>query len=67
MNNHKSIFNRLTKKELVHLVEKGDGSEALSDFQKLRKEQIEMKEQSSSKVETCWDCRFIAKKLGIED
>ena len=67
MSNHKSIFNRLTKKELVHLVERGDEDAALSDFKKLRKDQIEMKENSSSKVETCWDCRFIAKKLGIED
>ena len=64
MSKHKSIFNKLTKKELVHLVEKGSPERALSDFKVMRKRQIAQKEKEG--LEACWECRFIARKLGVD-
>jgi hypothetical protein len=63
MRKHKSIFNKLTKKELVHLIEKGSEQEALREFKILRAFQ---KKGDSSGVEACFECKHIAQKLGIE-
>ena len=64
MSKHKSIWNKLTKKELVHIIERGNPDAALEDFKKLRKSQIKIGIEHHN--EACWDCRFIAKKLEIE-
>lgn len=61
MRKHKSIFNKLTKRELVHLVESLDGEEK---FKAIREFQIRRKDKSE--LEPCWDCRIIARKLGFE-
>lgn len=61
MRKHKSIFNKLTKRELVHLVESLDGEKK---FKVMREFQIHEKDRSG--MEACWDCRIIARKLGFE-
>lgn len=65
MRPHKSIFNRLTKKELVHLVEVGSERDALFDFKKLRSSQKASAKKYDG-VESCWECSTIAKKLGVD-
>lgn len=62
---HKSILNKLTKKELVHLIEKGQPDHALDDFKVMRTRQRASREKDG--FEPCWECRFIARKLGLEE
>jgi len=52
---------KLTKKELKHLIDYG-----CTDFESVKHNcevQKVMREQSG--IEPCWDCKFIAKKLGL--
>lgn len=65
MSRHKSILNKLTKKELVHFIERGHPERALDDFITMRRKQIAQKEKEGG-MEACWECRFIARKLGLE-
>lgn len=58
-------LNVLNKKELIHLLETLVERDIETAFRKNRTSQKEMKEKGG--VEPCWDCRFIAKKLGIEE
>lgn len=64
--NHKSIWNKLTKKELVHVIEDCLVDDPIKVFSDTRKAQIELQKRSSSSSIPCFDCRRIARKLGIE-
>lgn len=63
MRKHKSIWNKLTKKELVHVIEETLVNDPLTAFQETRKEQLRLEENGGH---CCWECTFIAKKLGIK-
>lgn len=65
MSRHKSVLNKLTKKELVHFIERGSPEHALDSFIVMRRKQIAQKGKEGT--EACWECRFIAKKLGMEE
>ena len=54
----------LTKKERKHLRQVA-GCRSLSAFARTASQQAEMRAKNPQ-VEPCWDCRFIAKKLGLE-
>jgi len=58
-----SFFNQLTLKELTHLQDDA-GVNTLAAFKRTREQQIAMGENSP--IETCWDCRLIAQKVGLE-
>jgi len=55
---------KLTKKELVHVIEDCGGT--LEGFKRNREKQLEMVQKNPDGMEPCWDCKFIAKKLGLE-
>jgi len=55
-------MDKLTKKEQEHL--KGNEVTTLTLLKRMREDQGKMTEKYNR--ETCWDCRFIAKKLGVE-
>ena len=56
---------KLTKKELRHLQETIDGPPTLALFKLNRDAHHRMKEETGN--EPCYECRFIARKLGIEE
>ena len=66
MRYHKSIFNRLTKKQLVHLIESGSEKQALQEFKNMRDKQRQSDKENPAGMESCFECRMIARKLGIE-
>lgn len=66
MRKHRSIWNKLSKKELVHVIEMGLVDDPLKIFKETRKEHLQM-EAASPRTTACWECRFIARKLGIEE
>lgn len=55
---------KLTKKEMKHLRETCDGPPTLAALRRNREHQRQQKGESG--IEPCWDCRLIAKKLGLE-
>ena len=59
---------KLTKKELQHVREWG--GRTLAGFKHNRAVQLEMKARDEANgfrnTEPCWDCRTIARKLGLE-
>jgi len=55
-------WKKLTKKERNHLIEQGCHGTAL--FQLTINEQQKMRDRGEQ--EPCYDCKFIAKKLGME-
>jgi len=55
-------WKKLTKKERKHLSD--NGIWCIEVLQRTINRQAQMREESG--IEPCWDCRFIAKKLGIE-
>ena len=55
--------NKLTKKELKHIKDTTDSNTLLS-FKANREHQLRLKEKDGR--EPCWECRFIAEKLGLE-
>ena len=63
----KSIWAKLTKAELIHVIEECLVNDALHEFKKTRKAQKEFQKLSVTKRETCFECRTIAIKLGIEE
>jgi hypothetical protein len=65
MEHHKSIFNKLTKKQLVHLIEGDDGKAVMDVFRANRKIQKEHDAKPGAMI-SCLECRMIARKLGIE-
>ena len=54
---------KLTKKEIKHMTEDA-GCKTLDDLKRNFSGQAEMRIQLP-KVEPCWDCKFIAIKLGF--
>lgn len=60
---HRSIWNKLTKSELVHVIETCLVRDAIEEFKKTRSYQISKDKKGFT---CCWDCKLIAKKLGIE-
>lgn len=60
---HKSIWNKLSKKELVHILEMGLVDDPLGKFMETRNAQLTMELQTNNV--TCWECKFIAAKLGL--
>lgn len=54
---------KLTKKELRHLKEDA-GCKTLRAFARTVEIQEEMRRKNPS-IEPCWDCKFIARKLGL--
>lgn len=62
---NRSIWNKLTKKELVHIIQYVPEQSFLEQFRQLRARQVKIQEGKGD-CEPCWDCRIIAKKLGIE-
>jgi len=64
MSKHKSIWNKLTKKELVHIIENALVNDPLKAFQETRKAQLRL--EAANGEHCCWECTFIAKKLGIK-
>ena len=54
----------LTANEIRHLREMME-TVTLNGFKKLRNEQKELKAKWTT--EPCWDCRFIAQKIGLEE
>jgi hypothetical protein len=61
---HRSIWNKLTKKELVHVIENCLVNDPLQSLIETRAAQEEMGKETSA--EPCWECKRIAKKLGLE-
>ena len=60
-------MNKLTVKELKHMAETSStGRPNLTTFKANRAAQRELKEKSGCLHEPCWDCLFIARKLGLE-
>ncbi len=59
-----SIWNKLTKKELVHVIENCLVINPIQKFKETRKQQIDT-EKTFNNI-SCWDCELIARKLGIE-
>jgi len=59
----KTWKSKLNKKELKHLKEMGITNKASW----LRNLEHQKRLRDSGGVEPCWDCRFIAEKLGMED
>lgn len=53
----------LTKKEKKHLLEDA-GCKTLEQFKRNADHQKKMREKTPG-IEPCWDCKFIAKKLGL--
>lgn len=53
----------LTKKEQRHLT-KDAGVNSMAAFLRTRKNQLELKQ--GTLIEPCFECRHIAKKLGLE-
>jgi hypothetical protein len=62
-------FSELTKKEMKHLRVVA-GCRTLSQFKRTAGAQAEQRKRQtfelSPLLEPCWECRFIAKKLGLE-
>jgi hypothetical protein len=54
---------RITKKELKHVKEMCGGT--LQAFKQTREQQRKDKARNPD-IEPCWDCRRIARKLGLE-
>ena len=59
------IWNRLTKKKLVHVIEDCLVSEPMKRFRETRKAQIEMEMRLGGCA--CRQCRLIAGKLGLNE
>ena len=55
---------KLTKKELAHVKEWCGGT--LASFKRNRKEQHEQEAEHPISFMPCFDCKMIARKLGIE-
>lgn len=61
---HRSIWNKLTKKELVHVIENCLVDDPIQTMMKIRNAQLEMELKGG---EVCyWECNHIAKKLGMK-
>lgn len=59
---------KLSKKELTHMRYACGGEKlTLRRFKENRKFQTEDMKMNLDKPEACWDCRIIAKKLGLEE
>jgi hypothetical protein len=58
-------WKKLTRAELKHLKEKGLNNTFLFQQHVNRAEELR-KEQFGKVSEPCWDCKFIARKLGME-
>ena len=56
-------FKDLTEKEKKHLQEMDITT--LTEFKLVAQTQKEMRDSQSMGSEPCWDCRAIAKKLGL--
>ncbi len=61
---------KLTKKQLAHVKKWGGGT--LAEFKRNREAQHKMKENGEVRDplrnnEPCWECRIIARKLGLEE
>jgi hypothetical protein len=63
MKRRKGWKGKLTKKELAHIKETTDNG-LLREFKANRAKHQEWK--AKGEREACWECRFIAKKLGLE-
>lgn len=61
----KSIFQKLTKEELIHLIEYVLVNNPIKEFKKTRKKQIESVAVNPNMI-PCFECQQIAKKLGLE-
>lgn len=61
----KSIFRKLTKEELIHLIEFGLVNDPIKKFKKTREKQIESVAANPNRI-PCFECQQIAKKLGLE-
>jgi hypothetical protein len=61
----KSWIQKLTKKEQAHLRETIDSRISLERFRSNRAGQREMKKRDGR--EPCWECRCIARKIGLEE
>ena len=55
---------KLTKKQLKHIKETTDGG-LLREFKSNR--EFHKKEKAAGKGELCFECRTIARRLGLED
>jgi hypothetical protein len=55
---------KLTKKQLRHIKETTDGG-LLREFKRNR--EAHNKEKAAGKSEPCWECRTIARRLGLEE
>lgn len=61
----KGTIHKLTKKELIHIIESVDAMTLYKRScakQKQWRDEAMQKEQPS--IEPCWECKFIAEKLG---
>ena len=61
---HRSIWNKLLKKELVHVIENCLVDDPIQTMMKIRNAQLEMELEGGGVC--CWECRHIAKKLGMK-
>ncbi len=61
MRKNRSIWNKLSKKELVHVIENCLVDDPLYVFNETRKAQKEM--EQGKKTIACFECRIIAKNL----
>jgi len=55
---------KLNKKELAHVRKRCRGT--LAGLKRAREFQKEKKEKFPEMSEPCWECRMIARKLGLE-
>jgi len=60
---HRSIWNKLTKKELVHVIENCLVDDPIQTMMETRNALLEMEQNGGV---CCWECRHIAKKLGMK-
>jgi hypothetical protein len=65
MSRHISIWNKLSKKELVHVIEDTLVNDPLKAFKETRIAQLEMERKNNNIA--CWECRIIAKNLELNN
>ena len=55
------------RKQLEATAKRIGWNNIVNDLKDCRKGQLEFLRKSNSKHEICWDCRIIARKLGVEN
>lgn len=62
------LLKSLTKKELLHFIASVDNNEKIMEkFKSNRAAQRKHDKENPHGMMACWECRHIAKKLGLEE